>query len=96
MCVEINIGDRLPHTDRDDIWRTIRLVPFVCELVTDGIVLTEHEQILWLTPGELHSLDWAEADRMVLQNYFMYLDEKRANSIGKLARLRTKKSSTCL
>ena len=77
LCVEIRIGERLPVTDRDDIWRTIRLVPFICELVTEEIVLTEHEQILWLTPGELPGLDWAEADRDVLLNYFKYLDSKR-------------------
>lgn len=77
LCVEIHIGERLPVTDRDDIWRTIRLVPFVCELATEEIILTEHEQILWLTPSELPELDWAEADRDVLLNYFKYLDSKR-------------------
>ena len=77
LFVEIRIGERLPVTDRDDIWRTIRLVPFVCELATEEIILTEHEQILWLTPDELPALDWAEADRDVLSNYFKYLDSKR-------------------
>lgn len=76
LCVEIRIGERLPVTDRDDIWRTIRLVPFVCELTTEEIILTEHEQVLWLTPNELPELDWAEADRDVLLNYFKYLDSK--------------------
>lgn len=93
LCVEIRIGERLPHTDRDDVWRTIRLVPFVCELLTDKIALTEHEQILWLTADELPALAWAEADRVVLQNYFKYCNEKRANSLKKLPRLRSKKSS---
>ncbi|WP_373513884.1 (deoxy)nucleoside triphosphate pyrophosphohydrolase [Persicitalea sp.] len=73
LCVEILIGERLPVTDRNDVWRTIRLVPFVCELASDEIILTEHEQILWLSPEELLELDWAEADRGVLLNYFKYL-----------------------
>lgn len=72
LSVEIAIGDRLPVTDRDDDTRTIRLVPFVCSLTSDTIVLTEHEQILWLTPEELPYLDWAEADRYVLRDYFAY------------------------
>jgi hypothetical protein len=33
------------------------------------ITLTEHEQILWLDPEELPSLDWTEADLNVIQNY---------------------------
>ncbi len=72
LSVDIKIGDRLPVTDRDDGWRVIQLVPFVCQLATDEIVLTEHEQILWLLPDELPDLDWAEADLQVLQNYFEY------------------------
>ncbi|MFB9291916.1 (deoxy)nucleoside triphosphate pyrophosphohydrolase [Persicitalea jodogahamensis] len=86
LCVEIRIGEKLPVTDRDDIWRTIRLVPFVCELTSEEIILTEHEQILWLSPGELPELDWAEADRDVLANYFKYLDDKRSQPKLRLTR----------
>ncbi len=86
LCVEIRIGERLPVTDRDDIWRTIQLVPFVCELASEEIVLTEHEQILWLTPDELPELDWAEADRDVLLNYFKYLGSKQSQSTLRLTR----------
>jgi 8-oxo-dGTP diphosphatase len=73
LCVEIMVGKKLPFSERDDIVRIIRLVPFVCQLITHTIVLTEHEQILWLTPEELPHLDWAEADRDVLRHYFAYL-----------------------
>lgn len=73
LCVEIVIGKRLPVTERDDVVRTIQLVPFVCVLSTHDITLTEHEQMLWLTPEELPELDWAEADRDVLRHYFEHL-----------------------
>jgi 8-oxo-dGTP diphosphatase len=76
LCVEIKVGQKLPITERDDIVRIIRLVPFVCQLATHDIVLTEHEQILWLTPEELPDLDWAEADREVLRHYFEYIAQK--------------------
>ena len=71
--VEIRIGDRLPLSTRDDGWREIQLVPFVCGLLTFDIKLTEHEQILWLFPDELDALDWAEADRDVIESYRRYL-----------------------
>ena len=80
LSVEILVGDQLPVTNRDDIGRTIQLVPFVCQLVTDEIMLTEHEQILWLSAEELPSLDWAEADRNVLENYFDYRRGMRSMS----------------
>lgn len=76
LCVEIEVGKRLPVTERDDIVRIIQLVPFICRLATHSIVLTEHEQILWLSPDELPELDWAEADRDVLRHYFEYLVDK--------------------
>lgn len=76
LCVEIQVGVPLPVTERDDVFRIIRLVPFVCQLTTYEIILTEHEQILWLTPDELPELDWAEADWGVLRHYFQYLAEK--------------------
>lgn len=77
--VEITIGDRLPLSVRDDGWREIQLVPFVCQLRTFDIHLTEHAQMRWLAPDELAILDWAEADLGVIDSYLNYLDEKRRN-----------------
>ncbi|MPR34053.1 NUDIX domain-containing protein [Cytophagaceae bacterium SJW1-29] len=86
LSVEVVVEDRLPVTNRDDIGRMIQLVPFICQLVTDEIILTEHEQIFWLTPDELPALDWAEADRDVLQNYFEHLAGRRIRPIQRLNR----------
>jgi 8-oxo-dGTP diphosphatase len=80
LSVEISIGTRLPVTNRDDVTRIIQLVPFVCQLTTDDVILTEHEQILWLLPDELPDLDWAEADLDVLQNYFQYRVDLRSKT----------------
>jgi len=76
LNVEINILQRLPETSKDQGWREIILVPFICNLHTTDIVLTEHEQILWLDPLDLPTLDWTEADLNVIQNYFEYLSVK--------------------
>ena len=94
LSVEIRLGARLPVTNRDDVFRIIQLIPFVCQLATDEIILTEHEQFLWLTPDELPALDWAEADREVLQNYFKYLAGKATKPTNKLTRLKRSKVST--
>jgi 8-oxo-dGTP diphosphatase len=77
LNVEIEIIHKLPETSKDQGWREIILVPFICRLTTLDITLTEHEQILWLDPEDLPSLDWTEADLNVIQNYYNYLSVKK-------------------
>lgn len=76
LNVEIDIIQKLPVTTKDQGWREIILVPFVCKLRTHDIVLSEHEQISWLEPQDLPTLDWTEADLGVIQSYYAYLAGK--------------------
>lgn len=76
LNVEISILDELPCTPRDQGWREIILVPFVCNLKSIDIKLIEHEQIKWIAPVELRSLDWTEADLSVIESYIVYLSLK--------------------
>ncbi|CAG5073872.1 CTP pyrophosphohydrolase [Dyadobacter sp. CECT 9623] len=76
LNVEIDILQRLPETSKDQGWREIILVPFICNLHTTNIILTEHEQIRWLSPEDLPTLDWTEADLNVIQNYLEFLSVK--------------------
>jgi 8-oxo-dGTP diphosphatase len=69
MGVTIAVGRPLPlHTHSYDTF-TVTLYPFVCSLESDTITLHEHAAMIWLPPGELHTLDWAEADWPVLEAY---------------------------
>lgn len=77
LDVEIEIVQKLPSTSKDQGWREIILVPFVCNLLTQDMTLTEHEQIMWLEPDDLSSLDWTEADLGVIQSYYQYLAVKK-------------------
>jgi 8-oxo-dGTP diphosphatase len=77
LNAEIEIIQKLPITSKDQGWREIQLVPFVCKLKPSHIILTEHEQILWLAAEELDSLDWTEADLGVIQNYYLYLATRK-------------------
>ena len=76
LNVTVVIVDKLPETSKDQGWREIVLVPFVCKVDTTDFVLTEHEQILWLDPDDLPTLDWTEADLNVIKNYYDYLAAK--------------------
>ena len=77
LDVDIEIIHKLPVTSKDQGWREIILVPFICRLTSYQITLTEHEQILWLSPEELSSLDWTEADMEIIENYYEYLSVKK-------------------
>ena len=75
LCVEIEIGERLEPTLKDDPARNriICLIPYVSELLTTPIVLTEHAQYKWVSIKNLHTLDWAEADLGVIETYLEHL-----------------------
>ncbi|CAH2031683.1 (deoxy)nucleoside triphosphate pyrophosphohydrolase [Trichlorobacter ammonificans] len=48
---------------------SVTLYPFVCGMVGGEPVLHEHAALAWLPPGELLTLDWAEADLPVINGY---------------------------
>jgi len=49
---------------------TVTLYPFICSLNKEEPVPLEHAVLQWLPLDELHTLDWAEADMPVLDEYF--------------------------
>lgn len=55
---------------------SIRLIPFVCEVADGTIELKEHAAFMWLLPGELINLDWAEADIPVLEEYLRWISPR--------------------
>ena len=49
---------------------TVTLYPFICYLKKEEPVPLEHAALQWLPPEQLYTLDWAEADIPVLDEYF--------------------------
>lgn len=41
---------------------TIRLIPFLCDIIEGEIELTEHAEYQWVRPDEIKTLKWAAAD----------------------------------
>lgn len=46
---------------------SITLNAYLCEPLSDGFVLSEHVDYVWLGAKELRSVDWAEADLAVVR-----------------------------
>lgn len=57
---------------------TIRLYPFICSITGEKIHLREHAAIAWLSPADLKSLDWAEADLPVIDAYCRSLQSRKS------------------
>ena len=54
--------------------KIIKLIPFICQLVSGEIKLNEHASFLWLSKNELVALDWAEADIPILNEYLKIIE----------------------
>lgn len=77
LAVEIDIWEQLPFSDQVYPERIIRLIPFICTLKEgEEIVLTEHNDMAWLEPHNMLSLDWAPADIKVIDNYLKHTEVK--------------------
>lgn len=69
LAVEVRLAAALPAYSFDYPDFTIRLIPFVCELVSGRLELREHSEARWAPAAGLRSLDWAAADVQALENY---------------------------
>lgn len=62
LSVEINILRQLSSVKHDYTGKAIELIPFLVEISSGNIHLTEHLNYRWLSRNELSLLDWVEAD----------------------------------
>lgn len=69
LNVQIEISQNLNPVEHHYENKSIRLIPFVCNIVSGQITLKDHSEFRWLSRNDLQSLDWAEADKGVVHNY---------------------------
>lgn len=66
LTVEV-VGALVP-VEHDYNIKTIRLIPFVCRLLSGDLKLNDHNAIEWISANELNEVDFAEADRILISN----------------------------
>ncbi len=72
LGVRITILRQLPAINWDYPDKSIELFPFVCTIADDSVPLPlDHEQIGFFIVKEALCLDWAQADRMIIDRYMM-------------------------
>lgn len=76
LNINVAVEFLLPPVNHDYTNFSVMLYPFICTIVSGKIILHEHKAIVWLSPQELPSLDWAAADIPVV---FAYLENLKRN-----------------
>jgi len=69
LAVTVAIVDSLPLVTHSYPDFTCTLYPFICTLTSSELTLHEHDQLNWLPPQQLPTLDWLAADLPVLHAY---------------------------
>ncbi|ADC51473.1 putative mutator protein mutT [Alkalihalophilus pseudofirmus OF4] len=62
MKCKIDVHEQIEYTIYEYDFGVVHLTTFRCNLIEEKPVLTEHIDMKWLTPNELHQLEWAPAD----------------------------------
>ncbi|MGQ3684855.1 MAG: (deoxy)nucleoside triphosphate pyrophosphohydrolase [Candidatus Loosdrechtia sp.] len=79
LGIEVTVIQSLPPVTHHYPEFAVMLYPFICKIVAGEITLREHVAVTWLQPDELHTLDWAEADRPVIDGYREALQTRTRN-----------------
>jgi 8-oxo-dGTP diphosphatase len=69
LILRIEVIHQLEPVDFDYGTKQIRLIPFVCEIISGEIILTEHVAKRWFSFHEWKMMDWSDADHeLILKN----------------------------
>lgn len=70
LGIVIDCGQRLQSVFFSYPWIDIELIPFISSIKTGEPVAHEHEAICYMNKAELHTIQWAPADLLVIEKYF--------------------------
>ena len=70
LDVDIKVGKLLETVEYDYPEFHLTMHCFICELLSEDIVLKEHEDARWLKEEELDTVDWLPADVGVIGKIF--------------------------
>jgi len=69
LMIRLGISEPLLTVEYDYGKGQLRLIPFVCKVLSGEIKLMEHADLQWFALEEWETLDWLDADRdLILKN----------------------------
>ena len=67
LQVRVRILSRLESINYKYPDKHIELIPFVCEIVSGELILTEHVRKCWFAFNDWKTIDWCEADLALIE-----------------------------
>lgn len=68
LDADITVGELIETVEHDYPKFHLTMHCFLCELISEHVVLLEHEAARWLSQEELDSVDWLPADLSVINH----------------------------
>ena len=69
LGILVRVGVALPSSTYRYPDFLITLYPFLCTIQSGDVTMHEHAEIAWLKPQALTDLDWADADRPIVEAF---------------------------
>lgn len=67
LAADIRVGELFDTVEYDYPEFHLSMKCYICELVSEEMVLKEHEAARWLGRGELDTVDWLPADKGLIE-----------------------------
>jgi len=70
LIVEVVVLSEISSVEFDYGAKQVKLIPFVCRIISGSVILTEHANLQWFDPDHWKDIDWLEADRKLISCNF--------------------------
>lgn len=79
------VKESLPAVDHHFRDKVYQMLPFLCEVTGGELQVNEHAQARWVPFSEIHLLDWAPAEVLILRKAGLWSPAAEVNAVGALA-----------
>jgi 8-oxo-dGTP diphosphatase len=81
LSIDIVICSRMTDVEYDYGVKHILLIPFICDTLDELPILSEHIAYKWVAPADMKKIDFAEADKVVADNYLKSIKTENISAI---------------
>lgn len=68
LWVDIRICKTMTTIIHNDGKKVFELIPFLCEIISGEVKLTEHNQICWICFEDVEKMNFSKADKQLIQH----------------------------
>ena len=76
LGIKVSVEELIDENYNEYSDKNVNLKVYKCKYVSGEINDTEHQALKWTKPSEIEKLDWADADRPILETYLDSLPKK--------------------